>query len=234
VYDKNKTPKKYIIKHTNKAFSLVEVLIAMAVLALLLNGLYSLFSKTVVTVDIGSWKAGTQSRMRITIKQLQKDILGASYKTVIFPNRTEVDTASGQWKLKYKSGVIDPRATQTDLLTFFICSPGRDFTPREAAAVDPKIVKAELKCDLGTDGKTSRLVYTKTVEMGASRPDVSTEDTKKVVLIENVIKYEAKLIDNIEGKKTLKIAIECAHPSYPKTILSEDIEIPLQVEAVTM
>lgn len=220
-----------------EGFSLVEVLVAMAILGMLLNGLYSLFSKTVVTVDIGSWKSSTQSRMRITIKQLQKDIIGASYKTTIFPNKTEVDTASGQWKLKYKTGPVDPQTTQTDLLTFFICSPGRDFTPREPAKIDPKIVKAILKCDKAPDGKTTRLVFTKTVEMGASRPDVTTEDTKNTVLIENVIKYENKIIENPmsgDGHKTLKISIQCAHPSYPKTILNEDIEVPLQVEAVTM
>ena len=219
----------------NKAFSLVEVLMAIAVLALLINGLYTLFSKTVVTVDVGSWKASTQSRMRITIKQLQKDIIGASYKTIIYPNKTDVDKASGQWKLKFKSGAIDPRNTQTDLMTFFICSPGRNFTN----IIDPKIVKAQLKCDLGPDGKTPRLVYVKTVEMGASRPDVTNEDTKNIVLIENIIKFEAKLIEienstSDDDHKILKISIECAHPAYPKTILEEDIEIPLQVEAATL
>lgn len=229
----------YYIKQINKsrAFSLVEVLVAVAVLALLINGLYTLFSKTVVTVDVGSWKAGTQSRMRITIKQLQKDIIGASYKTIIYPNKTDVDKASGQWKLKFKTGAIDPRNTQTDLMTFFICSPGRDFTPREANKIDPKIVKAQLKCDLGPDGKTPRLVYIKTVEMGASRTDVTNEDTKNIVLIENIIKFETKVIENPmsgDGYKTLKISIECAHPAYPKTILEEDIEIPLQVEAATL
>jgi len=228
----NITNRKYI-----NAFTLVEVLVAVALLAMLINGLYSLFSKTAVTVDIGSWKASTQSRMRITIKQLQKDVIGASYKTIIYPNKTEVDKASGQWKLKFKSGEIDPNTTQTDLLIFYICSPGRNFTPREPAAIDPKIVKAILKCDKALDGKTTRLVYTKTVEMGASRPDVGTEDTKKTVLIENIVKFEAKLIDNpmsADGNKTLKISIGCAHPSHSKTVLTEDIEIPLQVEAEAM
>ena len=231
---------KSVISHGKKAFTLVELLVAMAILSMLVYSLYTLFSRTVSSVDVGSWKSQTQTKMRNALKQLTKDVSAATYRSVMSSNKTEINDTD-DYKLKLKSGPVDTKAMQTNLLKFKICTPGR--TGLREADIQPKVVVAELKCIKTPEGKT-KLIYKKGVDTAAGRDsdaakgDNVAEDKKEVALIEDITKFEAKIIDsptnpnNSEKLKTLKVEIECAHPNYPKTTMTEYIEIPLHVDAL--
>ncbi len=221
-----------------KAFTLVEVLVAMAVLSMLVYSLYTLFSRTVSSVDVGSWKSQTQVKMRNALKQLTKDVSAATYRSLMSANKTVINDGD-DYKLKHKNGPVDTKATQADLLKFKMCTPGR--TGLREADIQPKVVVAELKSTKTAEGKT-KLIYKKSVDTAAGRDsdaakgDNVAEDKKEVTLIEDITKFEAKMIDNpnnADGLKTLKLEIECAHPNYPKTTMTEYVEIPLHVNALS-
>ncbi|HNY10722.1 MAG TPA: hypothetical protein PKK26_03930 [Candidatus Wallbacteria bacterium] len=235
---------KSCLSHEKKAFTVVEVLMATAVLSMLIYSLYTLFSRTVSSVDVGSWKSQTQTKMRNALKQLTKDVSAATYRSLMSANKTEINNGD-DYKLKHKTGAVDTKTTQTDLLKFKICTPGR--TGLREADIQPKVVVAELKCTKTAEGKT-KLVYKKSVDTAAGRDSDATkgdnvaEDKKEVTLIEDITKFETKIIDspdnpnisnNTEKLKTLKIEIECAHPNYPKTTMTEYVEIPLHVSALS-
>jgi len=230
--------KKYILSNQNKAiraFTLTEILIAMGVLAILIYSIFTLFSGTVKSVDIGQWKAQAQIKMRTSIKQLNKDISAATYPSVIKPGEVTIESPKATppvttWNLKYKNGAVDPKTFSGNLLEFYISQPGRSgFKEPDKPR---KIIKAIMKCD-NTDPVNKKLVYEKNKQEGADDP---SDDLKKIVLFEYVTSFSAQQINNATtgGTNLLKIEVQCTHPKYPKTTHTEFIEIPLQVETATM
>lgn len=220
---------------SQRAFTLTEILIAMAVLAILIHSIFTLFSGTARGVDIGQWKAQTQIKMRTSIKQLTKDISAATYPSVIKPGDVTIESpkatpAVTTWNLKFKNGAVDPKTFAGNLLEFYISQPGRSgFKEPDKPR---KIIKVILKSD-NTDPVNTKLVYEKNMQEGTAEPG---DDLKKVILFEYVTNFSAQQINNAVagGTNLLKIEVKCSHPKYTKTIHTEFIEIPLQVETTTM
>jgi len=213
-----------------RAFTLIEMLIAVAILAMLSYGLYTLFSRTVKNVDVGDWKNKVQLKMRTGIKQLNADISAACYPSKITIGDTVVDKTA-QWQLSYKDGSTDTKTFKGDLLSFFICTPGKDLPDEKFAR---KIVKTVLSADV-IDGH-ARLYYQKSMVEGTT--DNPNEDNKKTILLEDVTNFDAKVI-KVEDPKAfdkenkikyvLRIEMQAVHPRYPKTIVTENTEVPLMV-----
>jgi len=213
-----------------RAFTLIEMLMAVAILAMLSYGLYTLFSRTVKNVDIGDWKNKVQLKMRTGIKQLNADITGACYPSKITISDTVVDKTA-KWQLSYKDGSTDTKTLKGDILSFYICTPGKDLPDEKFAR---KIVKAVLSVDQ-VDGH-SRLYYQKSLVEGTT--DNPNEDNKKTILLEDVTNFDAKVF-KVEDPKAydkenkmkyvLRIEMQAVHPRYPKSIVTENTEIPLMV-----
>lgn len=229
IFLKNLRPANLILSR-KRAFTLVEMLMAVAILAMLSYGLYTLFSRTIKNVDVGDWKNKVQLKMRTGIKQLNADISAACYPAKITIGDTVVDKTA-QWQLSYKDGSTDTKVYKGNLLTFFICTPGKDLPDEKFAR---KIVKAVLSVDL-VDGH-ARLYYQKSMVEGTT--DNPNEDTKKTILLEDVTNFDAKVLkvedpkayDNENKiKYVLRIEMQAIHPRYPKTIVTENTEIPLMV-----
>lgn len=233
---------------SRRGFTVVEVLVAVAILGMLIYGLYTLFSRTVSSVDVGTWTSQTQVKMRNAIKQLSKDISAATYKSLMTSKEAKV-FRDDKYKIKFKSGAVDTKTTQADLLNFTICTPGKQGL-READE-QAKVVRVMLKSEKTADNRP-KLTYVKTVDTAdgrdsdASKGDNVADDKKNMTLLEDVIKFEARLIDSpnnvvnnntnmaddTKGLRSLRIEIECAHPSYPKTRHLEGIEVPIYVDAL--
>lgn len=219
--------------NTNKfknAFTLVEVLMAVAVLSMLIYGLYTLFSRTIKNVDVADWKARMQIKLRTSLKQLAKDISAATYPSTIKLNETKVEK-DVKWNLKFKDGNTQIKGSSDTLLEFYICQPGRDLPDEK---VDQKIIKCTLKANNDIQN-LPRIIYEKKLEKGTQSPE---DDLKTVVLAEDISYFDAKLIKAEDAntfdasnkvKYFLRIELQCVHPRYPKTIVTEFVEIPLLV-----
>jgi prepilin-type N-terminal cleavage/methylation domain-containing protein len=214
-----------------KAFTMVEMLMAIAILSVLTYGLYTLFSRTVQNVDVADWKSRAQTKLRTATKQLFKDVGGATYPATIKLNDTVVEKDT-KWNLKFKDGNTTIKGSSDTLLEFYMCTPGRDIPDDQAPQ---KIIKFVLKAD-NESPIHARLMYEKTVEKGTA---ASVEDAKKTILAEDVVYFDAKLIKAEDAtsydasnkvKYLLRIEIQCAHTRYPKTIVTEFVEIPLLVK----
>lgn len=66
-----------------KAFTLVEVLIAMAIFSLLLTGVYQLFIGGSKTAGKGQWINGTVDQMRNALNLISSEIIAATYPTTL-------------------------------------------------------------------------------------------------------------------------------------------------------
>lgn len=214
-----------------KGFTLTEMLMALAVLAVLVYSIYTLFSRTVKNVDVGDWKTKTQTKLRMATKQLSKDIACATYPSTIKLNDTIVEK-DVKWNLKFKDGRTEIKKGVSDtLLEFYICTPARDLPDDKSPQ---KIIKAVLKV---TENPVHMfLTYYKSIEKGTAAP---IDDLKTINLVEDAVCFDAKLIKNEDNttydaankvKYILKIEIQCAHPRYPLTIVTEHIDVPLLVK----
>ncbi|EKD68840.1 MAG: hypothetical protein ACD_47C00410G0003 [uncultured bacterium] len=218
------------IKNKN-AFTMVEMLMALAVLSMLTYALYTLFSRTVKNVDIADWKSRMQTKLRTATKQLSKDIGAATYPATIKLNDTVIEK-DAKWNLKFKDGNTVIKGSSDTLLEFYICTPARDI-PDDTSA--QKIIKCVLKAN-NDSAEHTRLVYEKTMEKGTAAP---LDDLKKTILAEDVTYFDAKLIKAEDTstydaankvKYLLRVELQCAHIRYPKTIVTEYVEIPLLVK----
>lgn len=213
-----------------RAFTLIEMLMAVAILAMLSYGLYTLFSRTIKNVDVGDWKNKTQLKMRTGLKQLNADISSATYPATITIGDTVIDKKP-EWELAYKDGATATKGYKGNLLQFFICTPAKDLPDEK---VGKKIVKAVLSVD--EIEKHTRLFYQKTLVEG--KTDNPNEDNKKTMLLDDVTNFDAKVLKvedstafdpNNKIKYVLRIEMQAVHPRYPLTIVTENTEIPLMV-----
>jgi Tfp pilus assembly protein PilE len=210
---------------------MVEMLMALAVLSMLTYALYTLFSRTVKNVDIADWKSRMQTKLRTATKQLSKDIGSATYPATIKLNDTVIKKEV-QWNLKFKEGNTTIKGSSDTLLEFYICTPARDI-PDDTSP--QKIIKCVLKAN-NDSAEHTRLIYEKTLETGTAAP---VDDLKKTILAEDVTYFDAKLIKAEDAstydaankvKYLLRVELQCAHVRYPKTIVTEYIEVPLLVK----
>ncbi len=210
---------------------MVEMLMALAVLSMLTYGLYTLFSRTVKNVDIGDWKSRAQTKLRTAMKQLGKDIGGATYPSTIKLNDTVIEKDT-KWNLKFKEGNTVIKGSSDTLLEFYICTPARDIPDDKSPQ---KIIKCVLKAN-NDNADHPRLIYEKTLEKGTAAP---IDDLKTTILAEDITYFDAKLIkaedattydESNKVKYLLRIEMQCAHYRYTKTIVTEYVEIPLLVK----
>ena len=222
------------VSRSVRGFTLTEMLMAVAILAVLVYSVNTLFSRTVKNVDVGDWKSKTQTRMRTATKQLAKDVARATYPSMITLSDTVIDK-NAKWKLRYKDGLTNA-SSGGKMLEFYICTPGKN-VPDEKT--EQRIIKATAMFE--NTPEHTRLYLSKGVEKGP--PPESADDTKKMLLLEDVSYIDMKVIKAEDAttydtanriKYFLKIEMQCIHPRYPKTIVTEVAEIPLIVDAASM
>jgi len=221
-----------------RAITLVEILITVAIIAMIISALYMIVTGMLHTVNVGDWQSRNQIKMRISMKKLHMDLFAATYPSMITLEKTEIFKDS-KWSLSYKDGKTDFTTTgDTKLLEFFISTPGRD-TPEEKC--DKKIVKVTLKSK--RNGKDTSLILQKELVEGPKSEII--EDSKTLVLAYNVRYFDVKLLGGEQAKAlseitldqitgVLKIEIHSVHPTYENTFVTEVVEIPLHVQANKM
>ena len=139
-----------MLKPARKAFTLIEVIIACAVMALFMTGVYQLFIGGSKTAGRAQWISGTVDQMRNTLSLLSKEIRSATYPTTLFsdtffdPCDNPDPKVPAEFYLRIlKDGkpILTPNSGELKIMTWVVCEPEK---PKNQPG---KIVKNELYLD---------------------------------------------------------------------------------------
>jgi len=138
---------KKINTYKTSGFTMVEMLVAVSVFAMLFMGVFQLQKTATDTFSIASWKAESQRTLVTGLKMIRDDIEKATYPSKIFANGSMIystnvpsafvlkdpspDKVNGgisgidNYFLKYKAGVAPMPADggSLTLITYYICAP---------------------------------------------------------------------------------------------------------------
>ncbi len=132
------------------AFTLVEVVIACAVMALFMVGVYQLFIGGSKTAGRAQWISGTVDQMRNTLSLLSREIRSSTYPTTLFsdtfydPCDNDDPKVAAEFYLRIlKDGQAIPTPSDGELkiMTWVVCEPEK---PKNQPG---KITKNELYLD---------------------------------------------------------------------------------------
>ena len=114
-----------------KAFTLVEVIIALAIFSLLLTGIYKVFIGGSKTAGKGQWINNTVDQMRNALTLISKEIRSATYPTTIFkdtiydPCDNNDKTVPGKYYLRIlKEGtpITVPSSDREKIMDWCVCT----------------------------------------------------------------------------------------------------------------
>lgn len=162
------------IKRKRAAFTLVEILIASAVLSLLTFYGYKVFISMSRSFQKGSWALATQNKLRNGLHFLREEMQKATYRTDVMVNGTTISEVGFQLKLTSAETL-----TSGEIAHWYICLP---FVTGDADSPGA-IFKCELKLTNGV------LLFSKGREEGS-------DPLNKERLFSNY-----KIIDNVEEVK---------------------------------
>jgi prepilin-type N-terminal cleavage/methylation domain-containing protein len=182
-------------------FTLIEVLIAAAVLTIFFSALYQIFRGISNSFKRSNWSMTAQNYARNGLNFIREEMQRASYRTVVSMNNVDITEANHTFKLA--SGF--PRTTDGVLAQWRIGIP---FESSGGATTAGAVMESQLRLQGG------RLIYNRTRIEGTLPPN-DVEFSNKVVM-ENVssvnISFENFDPDsNIPGKYIL-IEVELRHP----------------------
>lgn len=129
------------------AFTLVEILIASAILIVFMSGVYQLYTGGAKNASRGQWINNTVNELRNTTTLLQRSIESATYPTTLFSDRI-YDPCSNpsisvpaKYYLRIKKDgekIEVPASGEETLMTWVVCSPEKP--PKSAG----KLIEYEL------------------------------------------------------------------------------------------
>ncbi len=137
-------------KKHQRAFTLVEVVIACAVMALFMTGVYQLFIGGSKTAGRAQWISGTVDQLRNTLSLLSREIRSATYPTTLFsdtffdPCDNPDPKIPGEFYLRIvKDGepINTPGSGELKIMSWVVCEPEK---PKNQPG---KIVKNQLFLD---------------------------------------------------------------------------------------
>ncbi|MDD3146427.1 MAG: prepilin-type N-terminal cleavage/methylation domain-containing protein [Candidatus Riflebacteria bacterium] len=136
-----------VVSKRRHAFTLVEILIACAVMAVFMTAVYQLFIGGSKTAGRAQWISGTIDQMRNTLTLLSREIRGATYPTTLFsdtffdPCDNDDPKVPAEFYLRIlKDGqpIAPPADGELKVMSWVVCEPEK---PKNQPG---KIVKHEL------------------------------------------------------------------------------------------
>lgn len=195
------------MKFNKRAFTLVEILIASVVLAMLMTVVYKLYFGVSRSFQKGSWSLNAQNKLRNSLNYVREEMQKASFKTIVGLNGVVgTDTAN---PFKVANGEI----TNGKIATWYICLPFVSYDATSPGAV--------YQCELKLNG--GKLIYTKALIDG-SDPKGVEHAVNNYVIIRNVSKIEVSTenfdVDKMSAGKLIVLKAEVRHPdviNFPST-----------------
>jgi prepilin-type N-terminal cleavage/methylation domain-containing protein len=200
-----------VARRVRKGFTLVEILIATAVMSLAAFVVYEIFYSGAKTTAVGMWRSHSTQELRNGLRLIREDLARATYPSKVTDSGTEwPDRDSHHCKIisgrteAFSDGVV---------LSFFICSPEVNVGGETQSA-------AEIThCQLSVEG--NKLHYTREGTMKLNK--ILVNDLEYID-----ISSEASS-DNVE-KNTITIEIGTKHPKFERTKVSEKVIAKVEVE----
>ena len=239
-------------KKHQRAFTLVEVIIACAVMALFMTGVYQLFIGGSKTAGRAQWISGTVDQLRNTLSLLSREIRSATYPTTLFSD-TFFDPCDnpdlkvpGEFYLRIvKDGepVLTPGSGELKIMSWVVCEPEK---PKIQAG---KIVKNELFLDFvqNTRGgpvgnlrmKSAAFSYSTDAKNGYARSGKLNltpiaEETRSKVLVNDVQFVEFSVAGTLPPEKPvdffpISVKIRTLYPKDEKVFKENSIMATPQV-----
>ena len=239
------------MQQSRRAFTLVEVMIALAVISMFLVLAYRLFIGGQKVANKGTWTAATVDRMRNALTQLNNSLKSTSYPTTLLsdaildPTNNTIDVAKQFFVKIPKTKTISASAVSgTDqlIMTWVVCEPERP--PAKGVIVYNRL---SLKPVLNTMVKVGELwidskacTFATNPNSGSSDPNTKHAQSGILTTAEIPVKSRKfKICDDVEEirftlpgtalpilePQPIKIEIRCQFPKDPKTFKENSIMI---------
>lgn len=105
-----------------KAFTLVEMLIAMGILSLFVVGVFSLFSQGQKTIAKGTWINNATNQEALMLRKITELTQKSSYPSTVYDKVMKVNEGNN-YKGRFKNIAAESNPTAGDLLAFPMCKP---------------------------------------------------------------------------------------------------------------
>lgn len=218
-----------------KGLTLVEVLIAASVMAMLMYFVYQLFSSFARTQDVGHWTLTTTRQLRNGLTLLRNELTRVTRPEVVTQKGSEAfNTGNGDRELFLYAPDTMPFSTEninTDqkLLHFYMCRPGRQSLPGESD-IAPEIITGQLYLE-GGKLKYRRIIESQPVDFPEKISElfqVIAEDISKIEISTREIAATDEL--SVKNRNFIVITLTARHPRYTNSAVTESIEAPFEVE----
>lgn len=182
-----------------KAFTLIEILIASSILSMFMFTSYKLYFGVSKSFQKGSWSLNAQNKVRNALTFIREEMQKASFKTQVTMTGVVGDETANPFELNSASEL-----TSGIIAKWYICIP---FVSHDAGS------GAVYQCELKLNG--GKLIYSKGLIEGSDPESHENAVTNKVIL-KNVskIKLASEVFDpdkTVSGN-VVEMEIEVRHP----------------------
>jgi len=214
-------------KNTKFGFTLVEVLIASAVVAMMTYVIWQIFVTFSKMNEVSTWQSARQIQLKNALKLIRTDLQEASYPTVVTRSSSEF-IGQATHGLTYKdNGPFEIKKDGTsdgEYIKFYMSKPKKDIYPGE----DPRDSDGYVaECIVSFNG--TELNYQRTLSAipgtGANFDRVDIVDINKV-LVNDVSSFNIGVSSVASAEYTMNfctITITCLHsnPKFKNTKVTE-------------
>lgn len=206
----------------NKGFTLMEVIIACAVLSLFFIGLLSLYSSGSKMGNATMWLQSTTSQLKNAARQINTSIRKSSYPTKIEFPQNIIEAKKDCFYLQYYKGILKSPSTETTFLVSVESSPAKTgFSENTSAFLTYHIFTL--------DNNENLTYYKDKVEVTAD--DINENFERKIklppdkgiktILVRNVESVECLKKRDDDKAQPIEIKITCFMPKSNGTRRSE-------------
>lgn len=234
-------------RQARPGFTLVELLIAVAILAMFLFIVYQLFIGGSKTAGRSQWINGTVEEMRNSLSLLQKELKSTSYPTTLFAN-TILDPTGDPAKsapffvqIKQENQLLTPPAVgqaPVEIMRWVVCEPEQppnsgkitynklllEGTPNTLVSVGNLIIRSET-----FDFKTSPPDHARSGEAGLAKTIVATAAKRNREIVHDVehVKFlvPASLPTGPTDFQPLKITLRTRYPKDPNVFKENEVMV---------
>jgi len=194
-------------------FTLVEALIATAIMLVACIGVYELFYSGARTAAVGMWYSKSNIELRNGLRLIRDDLSKASYPSVVTDSDTIV-TKTPDYFVNIISGRTDVASGGGGtLITFHMCKPQLN-----VAGIAPK-ASEDVLCQLIVDNKQLRYVRS-----GGANP------MNKIIISDvNFVELSSEFSSDA-NKQLISIEIGTIHPLFEQSKVSEKTGAKVEVK----
>ena len=213
-----------------RAFTLIEIVVAGAVLSLLFTTVYKVYNGVTNSFKRSNWTLKTQSLTRNTLTYIREEIQRSSYSSIITPSSVTI-VDSDDYKFRTNAPVApdleEHVGSAGNVAAWYICKPTKN-----VGTIEPGF---EIQCTLSYQNK--QLLYTRTPS--GTAPQENTLANK--VILGDVAKIGIRMQDEDPGSTNVArlfvLKVWVKHPDaahFPNLIVEEETAAKIDILSTTL